>query len=245
MEHTEPGYWAVLPAQIRYAGIPAGAKILYAEISSLTDATGYCWASNQYFCNLYAISEATLQRYLRALKTGGWISIQDGDGGAGRRKIFAGINPLAANPLKNDGVPDNPIKNDGVTPSEMTGSLNSINKKENNKPPISPKRAEAPMPAELMERVEKYAGGDLQLQEALLGFADNRRAIRKPVKTQRTLTLLLSRLNELSKGRRQDKLALIEKATMNNWLSFYPLREDELPAPEAARTVERPEVERW
>lgn len=101
------------------------------------------------------------------------------------------------------------------------------------------------MPAELMERVKQYAGGDLQLQEALLDFADNRRAIRKPVKTQRTLTLLLSRLNELSKGRRQDKLALIEKATMNNWLSFYPLHEDELPAPDRDRTVERPEVERW
>lgn len=110
-EGMKPGYWAVIPAAVRYDGkLAAGAKLLYAEISSLTDARGYCFASNAYFQNLYGISEPTVQRYLRALKARGFITIADGDGGPGRRKIFAGINPLA----------DNPVKNDGVTPSKMT-----------------------------------------------------------------------------------------------------------------------------
>ena len=140
-ETAKPSYWAVLPAGIRYdPEITAGAKLLYAEISSLTDARGYCWASNGYFQKLYGISEPTVQRYLRALKAGGYIKIADGDGGQGRRKIYAGVNPLA----------ENPIKNDGVTPSKMTPNPlknDTRNKKEikkENEPPKAPQGASVP-----------------------------------------------------------------------------------------------------
>lgn len=139
-ETAKPSYWAVLPAAVRYdPAITAGAKLLYAEISSLTDRRGYCYASNAYFQDLYGISEPTVQRYLRALKTGGYITIADGDGGPGRRKIYAGINPLA----------ENPVKNDGVTPSKMTPDplkndtrIKKENKKETD-PPKAPQGAGA------------------------------------------------------------------------------------------------------
>lgn len=85
------------------------------------------------------MTERTLQRHLDALKKGGFIRIQDGDGGSGRRKIFAGINPLAWNPDKNDGVADNPVKNVGETPSKMSGALNENNKKEEQIPPKPPR----------------------------------------------------------------------------------------------------------
>ena len=40
-ETAKPSYWAVLPAGIRYdPEITAGAKLLYAEITSLADARG-------------------------------------------------------------------------------------------------------------------------------------------------------------------------------------------------------------
>ena len=59
----------MIPAQVRYAAdIPAGAKLLYGEISSLTDARGYCFASNKYFAELYGVGIRTVQRYLDALK---------------------------------------------------------------------------------------------------------------------------------------------------------------------------------
>lgn len=123
----KPGYWAVLPAAVRYdPQLPPSAKILYAEISALTDQRGFCFASNDYFRKLYGMSERTLQEQLRALKRSGYIAISDGDGGAGRRKIYAGINPLQ----------DNPAENCGVTPQKTAGSNN--NKKDNNNPPTSP-----------------------------------------------------------------------------------------------------------
>ena len=137
-ETEKPSYWAVLPAAVRYdPTITAGARLLYAEISSLTDARGYCWASNSYFQQLYGISEPTVQRYLRALKAGGYIRIQDGDGGQGRRKIYAGVNPLSGNPVNFDGVTPskltpNPVKNDTRIKKEI--------KKEND-PPKAPQGA--------------------------------------------------------------------------------------------------------
>ena len=134
----KPGYWAVIPAEVRYdPQLPPMARLIYAEITSLTDAQGYCFASNAYFQGLYEIAERTLQRHLKTLEDRGYIAIRDGDGGHGRRKIFAGINPMAKNPDKNDGVTENPDKICGVTPTKMTGAI--INKKENNAAPLPPK----------------------------------------------------------------------------------------------------------
>ena len=125
-EKLQKSYWAILPAPVRYdPNLSPAAKILYAEISSLTNEVGYCFASNGYFMNLYGMAERTLQRHLKALADGGYIQIQDGDGGSGRRKIFAGILP----------IPPNPVKNDGVTPSKMAPNpvKNGANNKDNNK----------------------------------------------------------------------------------------------------------------
>ena len=137
-EAAKPSYWAVLPAAIRYdAEIPAAAKLLFAEISALTESRGYCYASNEYFLRLYGMAERTLQRHLKALEAAGYIRILDGNGGQARRKIYAGINPLA----------HNPDKNDGVTPTKMTGApdknVTQIKKeiKKENDPPKAPQGA--------------------------------------------------------------------------------------------------------
>ena len=136
-EKERPAYWAILPAPVRYdASLPASAKLIYAEISALTGKRGYCFASNEYLMDLFDVSERTLQRHLKALEQRGWIKILDGEGGAGRRKIYAGINPLA-----------NPDKNDGVTPTILSPNPdknvahnNKSNKIEEQDPPIVPQR---------------------------------------------------------------------------------------------------------
>lgn len=115
-QNVKPSYWAVLPAMVRYdEQIPASAKLIYAEISALTEKRGFCYASNDYLMQLFGVSERTLQRHLKALEGRGYIKILDGDGGVGRRKIFAGINPLS-----------NPDKNDGVTPTKLSPNPDKI-----------------------------------------------------------------------------------------------------------------------
>lgn len=145
----KPGYWAVLIPEIRYdETLPDKAKLLYAEISSLTGSTGYCYASNDYFMRLYGIGERTLQRHLKSLADAGYIRIVDGQGGKVLRKIYAGISPLSAYPAKND----------GVTPPKMTGPP-AKNDGDNNKeiskedhPPKAPQGAEEVWDPEAWER---------------------------------------------------------------------------------------------
>ena len=137
-ETAKPSYWAVLPAAIRYdPEIPANAKLLYAEISSLTDSRGYCWASNAYFERLYDLSERTIVRLIRALENAGYIRILDAGGGSARRKIAAGINPLAGTPDKNVSTP---LTKMSVPPDKNVRENRKENRKKNN-PPKAPQGA--------------------------------------------------------------------------------------------------------
>lgn len=149
---AKPSYWAVLPAAVRYdATIPAAAKLLYAEISSLTEAKGYCYASNEYFLALYGMAERTLQRHLKALEEHGYIRILDGSGGKARRRIYAGVNPLAGNPDKNDGV--TPTKMTGPPDKNVTQNKKEIRKEIN--PPKAPQGADALWQPDMFERFYK------------------------------------------------------------------------------------------
>lgn len=142
IETAKPSYWAVLPAAVRYdPKIPASAKLLYAEISSLTDGRGFCWASNAYFERLYDLSERTIIRLIRALEAAGYIRIEDADGGAATRKIYAGVNPIAETPDKNVSTPRQKCQGGG----DKNVTQNKKENKKKNSPPKAPQGAgEAP-----------------------------------------------------------------------------------------------------
>ena len=100
-ENRKPSYWAVLPAVVRYdANLKPNAKLLYAEISSLCDAQGYCFASNKYFAQNFELDPTTIQRLIKALVDRGYISVEvERDKTTNEvvaRRIFAGINPAGA-----------------------------------------------------------------------------------------------------------------------------------------------------
>ena len=62
---NEPQYWAVIPSPVRYdENLTPSEKLLYGEISSLTNKTGYCFAANAYFAELYGLTERTIRRML-------------------------------------------------------------------------------------------------------------------------------------------------------------------------------------
>ena len=99
-EHQKPAYWAVLPATIRYdPDIPSTAKLLYAEISALTDISGYCFASNDYFASNFEITVKSVQRLIKNLADKGYVTVdvvRDPESNeVVSRRIFAGINPTA------------------------------------------------------------------------------------------------------------------------------------------------------
>ena len=103
-EGREPAYYAVIPANVRYdARLRPSAKLLYGELTALCDKTGYCWASNRYFAQLYDSSEKTIERLLRELEACGYIRrevLRDKRKAVVERRIFAGAFLVTPSPQK-------------------------------------------------------------------------------------------------------------------------------------------------
>lgn len=89
MKQSDPGFIAYLPSKVRYDNsLPFGARIIYAEISALCNAKGYCWANNKYFADLYNNSKDTISRWIADLEKQGYIKcfVSQEEGNA--RKIY-------------------------------------------------------------------------------------------------------------------------------------------------------------
>lgn len=69
MRMREPSYHAIIPANVRYDNrLSANEKLMYGELTCLSNKYGYCWATNAYFANLYNVSIRTIQRWLENLE---------------------------------------------------------------------------------------------------------------------------------------------------------------------------------
>ena len=74
MEEQQKAYYAIIPANVRYdKDLAPNAKLLYGEITALCNEKGYCWASNQYFAELYGVSVLSVKRWVNSLVTKGYV----------------------------------------------------------------------------------------------------------------------------------------------------------------------------
>ena len=77
MEEQQRSYYAIIPANVRYdKDLAPNAKLLYGEITALCNEKGYCWASNQYFADLYHSSISAVQKWVSALVKKGYINLE-------------------------------------------------------------------------------------------------------------------------------------------------------------------------
>lgn len=71
-----PNYYAIMPANIRYdKNLKPMEKILYAEITALTNSKGYCFATNQYFADLYDVHKNTVGNWINHLAELGYLNL--------------------------------------------------------------------------------------------------------------------------------------------------------------------------
>jgi len=71
-----PSYYSIITADVRYSKlINANEKLLYAEITSLTNQSGVCWASNNYFSNLYNVTPQAISKWIKHLKENEFINV--------------------------------------------------------------------------------------------------------------------------------------------------------------------------
>jgi uncharacterized phage protein (TIGR02220 family) len=74
---NQPSFIAVLPADVRYnKNLSDAAKLLFAEITSLANKEGYCWANNAYFAELYGKTTRTISKIISDLEKLGFIELK-------------------------------------------------------------------------------------------------------------------------------------------------------------------------
>jgi len=85
----QPNYYAIIPANVRYdENLKPNAKLLYGEITALCTREGFCWASNDYFADLYNVSTETISRWISQLSNGGYLVVQIHKKEGNKRQIF-------------------------------------------------------------------------------------------------------------------------------------------------------------
>tara|TARA_Y100001963_G_scaffold70530_1_gene98160 strand:+ start:1301 stop:1597 length:297 start_codon:yes stop_codon:yes gene_type:complete len=68
--------YIIVPAVVRYdKRLPLGARLLYGEISGLSNMHGFCFASNGYFAKAYGVTDITISNWISKLKQCEYINI--------------------------------------------------------------------------------------------------------------------------------------------------------------------------
>ena len=137
---AKPSYWAVLPAAVRYdETLRPNAKLLYAEITALTNVRGYCWISNERLGEYFGISPKTVGSLIQQLGERGYIRVElvrnESQAITGRRLWIARPDGPCPPILKNE---DTPLKNED-TP--VLKNEEKIITRENTNPPAAPQGA--------------------------------------------------------------------------------------------------------
>ena len=131
----KPSYYAILTADVRYdKTLKPLARLLFAEITALCNKEGYCWASNQYFADLYEVDKTTVSGWIGQLKTRGYLTVQL-EYKEGSKQILnrymkingEGIDEIINTPLQKDVDPiDQKTKVNTKTNTKTNITVNSI-----------------------------------------------------------------------------------------------------------------------
>lgn len=75
-ENEQPNYYSILTANVRYdKNLKANEKLLFSEITALSNKYGYCTASNRYFAELYQVTERVIRKWISDLAQLGYLKI--------------------------------------------------------------------------------------------------------------------------------------------------------------------------
>lgn len=128
-----PSYYAIITATVRYDNrLTDSEKLLYAEITALSNKNGYCSASNGYFSRLYEVSKVTVSRRIAKLKELKYLKIDLIKNGKEikQRRMYPLTNVLI--PINtNDNTPINNSVNTPIITNDKENNT-SINNTSNN-----------------------------------------------------------------------------------------------------------------
>ena len=181
-----PGYYGILPASIRYdKNLKPMEKIMYSELTALSNKNGHCNATNSYFAELYEVSKNTVSLWISDLEKAGYIKTkliyEAGTKNIKERRIYIS-DPITKNNDTYHEKEVDPITKNNDTPitknrEDNNTSINNTSRilKEKNIKKENPKN-----------EVETYIN-DLKLnddyKQLLFKYVEYRKSIKKPIKT--------------------------------------------------------------
>ena len=136
VKHEKPSYYAIIPASVRYdKRLKPAERLLYGEISALTNKYGYCNASNGYFADLYEVGKTTVSHWIAKLINYGYLyvdTIKDGKQIVERRLYLSDQNATTIAQKSNTPIAqksNTPIAQKSNTPiaQKSKGNNTSIN----------------------------------------------------------------------------------------------------------------------
>lgn len=72
-----PNYFAVITADVRYnKNLKGNEKLMFGEITALSNKNGYCTAHNQYFADLFGCHKNTISDYISNLRREGLVKVE-------------------------------------------------------------------------------------------------------------------------------------------------------------------------
>lgn len=206
-------YYAIIPANVRYdKELPANAKLLYGEITALCNAKGYCWATNDYFANLYGVSKTSISKWISSLIKRGYI-FSEIEYKEGTKEILNRYLKIVNEPIEeklNRGIEEK-LKDNNTSFNNTTNNTN--NKKE------SKKEKKSNYDAIINELIK-----DKDVKEGIYEFIKMRKLMKKPL-TDRALKNIINKLFTLSTNK-EEQLKILNNSIESNWLSVFPLKKD-------------------
>ncbi|MCD8832730.1 conserved phage C-terminal domain-containing protein [Staphylococcus arlettae] len=129
----QPSYYSIITANVRYDNeLTDSEKLLFSEITALSNKNGYCSSTNNYFSNLYDVAKETISRRISKLNQRGYIKLEIIKKGKAvkQRRIY----PLTQTSIPIEDSVNNPIDNSVNTPIDANVKENntSINITSNN-----------------------------------------------------------------------------------------------------------------
>lgn len=216
---VQKAYYAVIPANVRYDNdVPPNAKLLYGEITALCNQKGFCWASNDYFAKLYGCSKSSVSRWIRLLKSKGYISIKivyrEGSNEIENRYIQICEYPI----LKNEYTPIRKNAKDNNTSSFN----NTVNKEERKKNSFD----------EIIDRYLSPDGESVRFKdctkrrELLQEWLKVRKA-KRAVMTDRTIEMNIEKLDETAQDSGMSVVDYLKEVIRRGWAAFFVIKSDD------------------
>lgn len=138
-----PNNYGIIPAKVRYSqDLTDFEKLLFVEITALTNPDGYCFASNKYLGEIYDKSESTISRSITKLEKFGFIArevVKNENGEVIQRKLYPLMDHLSRTLYANlqGGIRKN--DNTPIRKNAQYNNKNTINNKNTNSMADAPK----------------------------------------------------------------------------------------------------------